>query len=156
MSWFGRIEGQGPETLGKVEIASRDLALAGVNEGRIADSAGHGAPDAEAARRLVDGFLEIASRDIATGLTVAEMAHALGTTATELHHACIALRGIRPLEMLYALRLERAIAMIDAGETRMDRIADAAGYASLMHMNRAFVSATGRTPMSFRDGLARR
>lgn len=132
--------------------AVRDLALAGINDGIIADGARNCPPDAATAHRLVDGFLDIAGRDIATGLTVAEMAHALGTSATELHQACMMLRGARPLDLLYELRLQRAIAMIEAGETRMDRIADATGFCSLMHMNRTFVASTGRTPASFRDG----
>lgn len=110
----------------------------------------HPTDDLRRARPLTERYLALARRDLGRGLTIADLAQALGVTTAVLDRACRCCRGRSALELLYDLRLERAVKMLAAQSQSPAEIAIELGYVSLGHMNRAFVAATGRGPDYFR------
>lgn len=108
------------------------------------------AEEAGANHPLVERFLGIAAQDLAHCGALAELALDLGTSLTALDRACLAARGRRAIELLNALRLERAAELLRNTGWSGARIAHELGYCSHAHFTRAFVAATGRTPDMFR------
>ncbi|WP_378944916.1 helix-turn-helix domain-containing protein [Paracoccus sp. R86501] len=101
-------------------------------------------------RPLVDRFVTLADQQLGSWQTLADMAQQLDATLTQLDRACIEAKGRRAVELLHELRLERAAEMLHHTDRPIGRIALDLGYASQTHMTRAFVTATGRTPETFR------
>lgn len=111
----------------------------------------HARPAAATADRpLVDRFVTLANQQMGSCQTLADMAQQLGSTLTQLDRACIEAKGLRAVELLHELQLERAAEMLQHTNRPIGRIALDLGYASQTHMTRAFVAATGRTPETFR------
>lgn len=110
----------------------------------------HPKDDPRTARPLSDRYVALVRRDMGRGLTIADFAHGLGVTAATLDRACRCCRGRSALELLYDLRLERAVALLREGRLTSVEIAAETGYVSLSHMNRAFMAATGRGVDYFR------
>ncbi len=107
--------------------------------------------DPRHARQLTERYLTLARRDLGRGLTIADLAQNLGVSMAVLDRACRHSRGRSALDLLYDLRLERAVQMLSGQrDLSPNEIALMLGYASLGHMNRAFVAATGRGPDYFR------
>lgn len=111
----------------------------------------HPKDDPRTARPLSDRYIALVRRDMGRGLTIADFAHALGVTAATLDRACQCCRGRAALELLYDLRLERAVALLREGRLSPVEIAAETGYVSLSHMNRAFMAGTGRGVDYFRQ-----
>ncbi|MBV0890479.1 AraC family transcriptional regulator [Paracoccus sp. Z118] len=102
-------------------------------------------------KQILQDFEALAGRELGRGRTLSDLAEAIGATMPDLDAACRTQRGQSALDILYELRLERATAMLRGGHDSLAEIASALGYTGVAHLNRAFVSATGRTPESFRS-----
>jgi AraC family transcriptional activator of pobA len=99
---------------------------------------------------LAERFATLAQTHLADASTIADLAEELGVTTAELDAACHHRHGKRAVDLVHDLRLAKAVQMLrDTGESPA-RIARMLGYSSLAHLSRAFVSATGRLPDSFR------
>ena len=109
----------------------------------------------QADRPMVERFLTLAGVQIGSARTLAEMAQDLDTTLTQLDRACLEARGRRAIDLLNDLRLERAAEMLTHTDRPAPRIAQDLGYCSHTHFTRAFVTATGRTPETYRSQMRR-
>lgn len=105
------------------------------------------------ARPLTEQFLAHAAESLRDNRTVAELARELGCTLPELEAACQQSRGRTALDLLYVLRLDRAVDMLREGSMSDLQIARELGYSGLGHFMRVFAAATGRSPQAFRDCL---
>ncbi len=99
---------------------------------------------------LAERFVALAQTRLADGSTIADLAEALGATTAELDAACQHRHGKRAVDLVHDLRLARAVQMLRDTTESPARIARMLGYSSLAHLSRAFVTATGRLPDSFR------
>ncbi|AGT08984.1 helix-turn-helix domain-containing protein [Paracoccus aminophilus] len=106
--------------------------------------------DPRQAKPLMDRYLQLVRRDMGRGLTLSDFAQDLGVSSATLDRACRCCRGRSALELLYELRLERAVSLLRSSQKSATAIAAETGYVSLSHMARAFVAATGRGPEAFR------
>lgn len=140
--------------------AACHLGLAAAAIGR-ADPQGAAAPpfarppaagDDRVARVLLDRFVTLAGNELGRGRTLADLAAALGVTTAELDRTSHALRGCGALDLVYALRRERAITLLRETREPPQRIAERLGFASLGHMTRMLSEATGRGPDAYRRG----
>lgn len=104
---------------------------------------------------LVDRFLAEVAPDPGRPVTLAELAGQMGTSLTALDRACLGVRGRRAIDLLNALRLDRAAEMLRHSDLPAHRIAQMLGYSGLGHFTRAFVAATGRPPDAFRMQIRR-
>ncbi|SMO52119.1 helix-turn-helix domain-containing protein [Paracoccus laeviglucosivorans] len=103
------------------------------------------------ARPLTERFLALAGANLAQEHTMSELARDLGCTLAHLDRACLQSRGKTALELLYRLRLERAVGLLRDTTTPIEQIARSLGFSSVGHFMRAFASATGRSPEAFRE-----
>lgn len=110
----------------------------------------HTPDDPMIARPLVERFMRLAQRDLNQGLTLGDFAQLLMTSTGSLDRACRCCRGLSALDLLYALRLERAVRLLKRNDRSSVAVAAACGYVGLSHMKRAFQAATGRSPEDFR------
>ena len=99
---------------------------------------------------LAERFLALAAHRLSACDLVADLAQELGTTAAHLDRSCIAARGRRAIELIYQLRLDKAVTLLRETQVPPAQIATQLGYTSHGHFTRAFVAATGRTPEVFR------
>lgn len=131
------------------------LNLLSLRLSRLEPEQGHipGARPASADRPLVDRFLALAAIQIGSWQTLADQAQDLGTTLTQLDRACLEARGLRAVDLLHELRLERAAELLRHTDRPTPRIAQDLGYASQTHFTRVFVAATGRTPDAYRQQM---
>lgn len=102
------------------------------------------------ARPLAQRFIEMISDNLAQDLTMAEIAGNLGCSLAHLDRACQHSRGRSALELIYAIRRDRAAQLLRQTDKPLAQIATELGYSGLGHFMRAFAAATGRTPESFR------
>lgn len=130
--------------LGLVAVALHGLRLTEAAPPPRADT-----PMTEA-RALVTAYLDLAGRELGRGRTMADLAQALGTTMTGLDDACQRMRGRKALDLLYDLRIERAVALLRHSTDPLSVIAETTGFCSEAHLSRALVAATGRGPAPFR------
>ncbi len=96
---------------------------------------------------------EIVEARLETGLTVAELAHALDLSPDFLCRAFKAAIGQTPHAYIAEQRLARARALIRAGERDLSAVAYAAGFSSHAHMTTVFQQRLGLTPREFRAAL---
>lgn len=101
------------------------------------------------ARPLTEKFMRLIQREMESGPTLGDLAQELGVTIGVLDRSCRAARGRSALDLLYDLRLERAVALLRQRDASPAEIAVRLGYVGLSHMKRAFISATGRSPEDF-------
>ena len=101
-------------------------------------------------RALFDAFVDLTSRELGRGRTLADLAEALGTTAGGLDAVCRTHRGCSALELTYAIRIERACAMLRDRNCPTAQVAAELGFTGIAHLNRAFMAATGRPAEAFR------
>jgi len=102
-------------------------------------------------RALVQAYCELAGREMGRGRTIADLADALGTTSGGLDAACRRQRGCSALDLLYKLRVERAVALLADRSRSLSQIADELGFTGTGHLNRILVAATGRPAEAFRE-----
>jgi len=86
--------------------------------------------------------------DLALGLSQA--ARQLGTSVRSLQRA-LAISGGTFAELRRDLRLERALALLNQRDTKIDAIASAVGFASTTHFTAWFRRLRGRPPSQLRD-----
>lgn len=101
------------------------------------------------ARPLTEKFMRLIQREMENGLTLGDLAQELGVTIGMLDRACRAARGRAALDLIYDLRLDRAVALLRKPGASPAEIAVRLGYVGLSHMKRTFVAATGRGPEDF-------
>lgn len=130
----------------RVELISAALQRLGA-----APAAVPSARPPHSARTLFKSFVELANRELGRGRTLSDLAEALGTNAAGLDAACRTHRGCSALEVIYALRLDRARAMLKDPDCSLGRIAAELGFTGVAHLNRSFMAATGRTATAFRE-----
>lgn len=99
---------------------------------------------------IVDTFLTLARRELGRGRTISDLAQALGLTTESLDTACREQRGRTALDLIYQLRLDRALSLLRSSDLSVATIATQLGYSGVGHLTRAFMAATGRPPESFR------
>lgn len=109
------------------------------------------APAPSAGRALVKEYLALADAQLTSGRTIPELAKMLGSSLADLDAACRDTLGRTPLNLLYEMRLKRAVMMLRTTALPISRIASDLGYGSTGHFIRAFSNATGRSPAAFRD-----
>lgn len=144
-------EARGQDAASRAAAACH-LGLIAVRLHRIAsESLPTPSANPDPARPLVDRFAELAGREYGRGRTIADLAEALGSDVASLDRACQEARGQSALELIYALRHDRAAELLRDPSRPIGGIAQQLGYASLAHFNRAFQQATGRLPETFRD-----
>ncbi|MDF3606450.1 AraC family transcriptional regulator [Paracoccus sp. DMF-8] len=101
------------------------------------------------ARPLTDRFMRLVQREMENAPTLGDLAQELGVTIGMLDRACRAARGRSALDLMYDLRLERAVTLLKERRASPAEIAVRLGYVGLSHMKRAFIAATGRGPEDF-------
>jgi AraC-like DNA-binding protein len=149
--------GVGPAVLGLAahELTDRSVRLAALWPDRVvrelAERVGEtrdgGLLDAAAAARLAArGGPDPLARPLAgwlgAGRSVAGAAAAAGLSARQLHRRCRELFGYGPKTLARILRMQRALALVDAG-TPPARAAADAGYADQPHLARDVRALTG-------------
>jgi AraC-like DNA-binding protein len=112
-------------------------------------------PAPQADRALAARFLALAAARLGDQHSIAELARDLDTTTFHNDRACRNTCGRDALDLIYRLRLERALEMLGDQRLGIAAIAQALGYSGPAHFNRAFAAATGRSPHALRDGLRR-
>lgn len=103
------------------------------------------------ARPLTDRFLDLALTELSQNQTIAELARRLGHSLAQLDRACLQSRGRSALQLLYDLRLERAVNALRDSDMPIHEIARELGYSGQAHFIRSFAAATGRSPQAYRD-----
>lgn len=132
-------------------LARIELISAALQRLAALPAAARRAPTGRAERELFDAFLELAERELGRGRTLSDLAEALGSNIAGLDSACRTHRGCSALAVTYALRLDRARAMLVDRSCPLTQIAEELGFTSVAHLNRAFMSATGRPAEAFRS-----
>ena len=102
------------------------------------------------ARLLTEAFLGLATAKLSPNQTISELAHELDCSVAQLDAACRQSRGRSALELLYAIRLQRASELLRTTAAPIEQIAQELGYSSVGHFTRMFVAATGHPPEGFR------
>lgn len=105
------------------------------------------------ARPLTQRFLDLVTANPAQDRTMAEIAADLGCSLAHLDRACLHSRGRPAIQLLYAVRCDRAAQLLRHTDRPVAQIATELGYSGLGHFLRAFAEATGRTPDSFRTSV---
>lgn len=113
------------------------------------EPAGHTLPGQDS-HALVEAYCELAGREMGRGRTIADLAEALGTTAGGLDMACRRQRGCSALDLIYKLRVERAVALLPDRTRSLAQIAEDLGFTGTAHLNRVLMAFTGRPAEAFR------
>ena len=92
----------------------------------------------------------LASHFVEAELTVAKAARALGVSTALLRRRFAEAGGDSPKEVLDALRIERAKALLEAGYFSHAQIASMCGFSDVKYFRTAFRRAVGVTPSQFR------
>ena len=137
---------------------SADLAAAACQLGLLAAALNRplpASPDPETQTNidfasLAERFLAVAKGRLDRDIVIADLAADLGCTVAQLDRACRAARGRSALELIYALRLERAARLLRDTDQPVTQIAQELGYGGLGHFMRCFMAGTGQTPDHFR------
>jgi AraC-like DNA-binding protein len=88
------------------------------------------------------------------GLSVGEVADAVGYSTRQLHRRLLPVIGYGPQHLGRVLRLGRAVALADGGRTWVE-VARGAGYSDQAHLAREVHDLTGVTPTRLRHGRVR-
>lgn len=83
-------------------------------------------------------------------ITVDDMAAALSTSRSSLTRKMRSLLGVTPAEFIRQSRLERAAAMLVAGDIPVKNIAVDCGFSDLNYFSKCFKSRFGMTPTAYR------
>jgi AraC-like DNA-binding protein len=158
--------GVGPAVLGIAahELTDRSLPLDALwpyrqvrtLADRLAETRDGTVLDAAAAARLAarggpDRLAGPLAGWLGAGRSVASAAAAAGLSARQLHRRCQELFGYGPKTLARILRMQRALAMVDAGAPAARAAADA-GYADQPHLAREVRALAGTTLGRLRPG----
>lgn len=150
LAQIGRLPDQASRVAALEPLGQLARALTRLDDGPTEEP--HPKDDPRRAKPLSDRYIQLVRRDMGRGLTIADFAQELGVASATLDRACRCCRGRSALDLLYDLRLERAVWLLREGRNPTATVASLVGYVSLSHMNRAFAAATGRGPEAFRKG----
>lgn len=85
-------------------------------------------------------------------LSVKEMANSLGISASHLRARFRASCGVSLGRHLRRLRLEKACGLLRLSQNRVSEVAELCGFTSIYSFSRAFSTAYGISPLSYRHG----
>jgi AraC-like DNA-binding protein len=102
----------------------------------------------------IERAVEILNRDIAKRWTVELLAKAVGLSRPVLARQFIAVLGLSPMRYLTQRRMQRAAALLFAGDEQLTEVASRVGYQSEFAFNRAFRRHFGVPPGQYRKDLA--
>ncbi len=146
------------DTAGRDPDAERRQALRPrAGEGRPRLPLAHGAPPPAGDRQ----WLEKVADAVQAGLedetfSVETLARRLSVHRTQLFRRLRQLTGLSPVQLIRRQRLERAAALLDAGDTSVSEAACASGFRSFAHFSRCFHQRYGLPPSSYRRAGTRR
>ncbi|SDO70100.1 AraC family transcriptional regulator, transcriptional activator of pobA [Lutimaribacter pacificus] len=103
-----------------------------------------------AARRLVAAYCDLLVRRHRSGVSMAELADALGVTPTHLSRSCKNMCGLTAAEMQTQVSLHAARDLIETGTAPLSRIASHLGFGSAAYFSRFITQHTGKTPSALR------
>ncbi|MDB5569503.1 MAG: AraC family transcriptional regulator [Hyphomicrobiales bacterium] len=106
--------------------------------------------DLEAKSDRIQDALHFARRNLASPLTVPDLAAAARLSARQFSRAFISETGQTPAKAVEKLRVEAARAMMEDGRLSVEEIAREAGFADRNRMRRSFLRAFGHPPMAIR------
>lgn len=102
----------------------------------------------------IERAVELLNRDIAKRWTVELLAKAVGLSRPVLARQFIAVLGLSPMRYLTQRRMQRAAALLFAGDAPLTEVASRVGYQSEFAFNRAFRRHFGVPPGQYRKDLA--
>lgn len=105
---------------------------------------------AQSTARLVDRALALLDRHFARDLSDEEVAKAVGLSTSHFRYLFRQATGQPFNKYLVNLRLEKARAMLVAGDLPVTAVASAVGFASLSHFSRAFAQRFSVSPANLR------
>ena len=111
------------------------------------------AQEVGAAERLVRRAEALLAERLAAPVTIADIAREVGVSPSSLRAYFARLRDRSPLETLQALRLRRALALIQDSSLTLEAVARLSGYHSSSHLSRHIKRATNQRPGAYRPIL---
>ncbi len=107
-----------------------------------------------AAQRLVAAYCDLLVRRHRSGVSMADLAEALGVTPTHLSRSCKQMCGLTAAEMQTQVTLHAARDLIESGKTPLSGIANHLGFGSAAYFSRFITHHTGKTPSALRQARA--
>jgi AraC-like DNA-binding protein len=104
----------------------------------------------ESAEQLVRHAEGIVAERYHEPLKVREIAQEVGVSDTYLREQFVRLRGCTPSEHVQAIRVKRALELLQHSSLTLELIAESCGYHSASHLTRHVKRATGATPGAVR------
>lgn len=130
---------------------SRLVDDAGEPEGIVSVSVDQRTPaDAAAPHEGLSKAVEYARRHLDASTTVADLADVAGMSATQLERAMGRVLGLSPKQLVLRLRLEQALAELDATDAPIAEIAQRCGYYDQSAFTRHFQRVVGMSPGAYR------
>lgn len=108
------------------------------------------APKVRLAQRLAKSAALTLAGNLAQPLRIRDLARYHSLSASHFARLFREHQGVTPRRFLQDARLERAKALLAAGQLNVKEIAAACGYVDAAHLCHAFKTATGLTPRRFR------
>ncbi len=108
--------------------------------------------DAAAPHAGLARAVEHARAHLAEPIAVADLASAAGMSVTQLERSMNRVLGLSPKQLVLRLRLEHAIAELDAGGDPISEIAQRCGYYDQSAFTRHFTRVVGISPAAYRRG----
>ncbi len=107
--------------------------------------------DAAAPHHGLARAVEFARGHLAESATVGDMAAAAGLSVSQLERAMSRVLGLSPKQLMLRLRLEQAIAELDATDDSIATVAQRCGYYDQSAFNRHFMRVVGMSPGAYRN-----
>jgi transcriptional regulator GlxA family with amidase domain len=105
----------------------------------------------EGVRRALELLRENAGELGSGALTLEALARAAGSTPRELSRAFRETLGLRPLEVVLLLRLNRSLALLEHTALPIAEVAALCGFLGAPHYLKVFWSAFSMTPLDYRE-----
>ena len=106
----------------------------------------------EGSHRLAEAFADAVEARFRSGAGVADYAQSLGVTPTHLSRVCRDAAGRPALALLNERIIHEARRLLRDTDMPAREIAQTLGYSSAAYFTRAFQQATGKTPITYRQG----
>lgn len=108
-------------------------------------------PQNNAAKRLMEAFVNLLEKDYRTGRTLAEYARVLGVTPTHLTRVSQQVNGKSASRLIQERVLAEARMMLSNTDHKILEISNQLGFSSPAYFTRLFSSKQGQTPKEFRQ-----
>jgi transcriptional regulator GlxA family with amidase domain len=102
----------------------------------------------------VQDALDFARRNLASPLTVEQLADAACLSPRQFSRVFRAETGLSPAKAVESLRLEAARLMLEQGRLPVEQVAQSAGFGDRERMRRTFLRTFGQTPQSIRSAAS--